>query len=726
MSAESEAAATNPYPGLRPFREDEEYLFFGREKQVDVMVDMLAATHFLAVAGSSGSGKSSMVNCGLRPSLHRGLMACAGTSWRMAQFRPGSNPLRAMAQALAADGVLYKDFQAADFSLAELTETSLRMSKLGLVDVYQQARLGDDVNLLLVVDQFEELFRYRKLGASPADPGSGLGEDATAFVNLLLEVREQVNCQIYVVLTMRSDFLGDCAQFFGLPEAINKGQFLLPRMSRSERRAAILGPARVGGADIEPVLMTRLTNDVGDNPDQLSILQHALNRTWARWEEKTGAVAPLQLPHYLDIGGMAHALNGHAEEAYNGLGSERKQQICEKIFKTLTDKGTDVRGIRRPTKLGTICALVEATEAEVIEVIDAFREPSRSFLMPPAGERLTAGTVIDISHESLMRVWDKLSVWGDEEAESARQYLRIADSAQLYAAGKAGLWRDPDLQVALDWRDRVKPNATWAAQYHAQFEPAMQFLEQSRLAVQQEALEKVREKAREALGLQQKAEALWEELRDTGKEHNNQWKFMRLSEIEGLWEDSLKLNPEGSKAVIQLASIRSLLVETGIATQDLNLASIYLQKLKSDPPASDLTVPQLSRELESAWAEADPALNIQVHRMRKWALAGCWLPVIWMAGYQIYAYVAKDGILDWLLATGQITIFLHFLIALLAVLTATGQSHRLVWVYTLSIFLVIFALFALNPVSFIIAGGLIHYVSKVKMQKLLLPKRTKS
>ena len=105
-------------------------------------------------------------------------------------------------------------------------------------------------------------------------------------MNLLLEVREQATCPISVVLTMRSDFLGDCAQFPGLAEAINAGQYLVPRLTRDERRAAISGPIGVGGAEIAPVLLTRLVNDVGDNPDQLSILQHALNRTWAHWQHR--------------------------------------------------------------------------------------------------------------------------------------------------------------------------------------------------------------------------------------------------------------------------------------------------------------------------------------------------------------------------------------------------------------------------------------------------------
>ena len=83
----SATASPNPFPGLRPFRDDEEHLFFGRENQVDAMVDKLAETRFLAVVGTSGSGKSSLVNCGLRPALRRGLMTRAGTAWRMAQFR---------------------------------------------------------------------------------------------------------------------------------------------------------------------------------------------------------------------------------------------------------------------------------------------------------------------------------------------------------------------------------------------------------------------------------------------------------------------------------------------------------------------------------------------------------------------------------------------------------------------------------------------------------------
>jgi WD40 repeat protein/energy-coupling factor transporter ATP-binding protein EcfA2 len=490
---------TNPFPGLRPFREDEEHLFFGRENQVDAMVDKLAETRFLAVVGTSGSGKSSLVNCGLRPALRQGLMARAGTAWRMAQFRPGNDPIGAMARELAQDGVLFREHAVADLPLAEIIETTLRMSRLGLIDACEQAGLGEGVNLLVVVDQLEELFRYRQLG------DQGMGEQAAAFVNLLLEVKERANCPIYVVLTMRSDFLGDCTQFPGLAEAINAGQYLVPRMTRDERRAAIERPVEVAGAEMSPVLLTRLVNDVGDNPDQLSILQHALNRTWARWQNEGGGKGPLDLSHYEAIGTMAHALDQHAEKAYAELGSARQQQICERLFKALTDK-TDPRGLRRPTTLATLCALADATTAEVTEVIDVFRRPSRSFLMPPVADALKVETVIDISHESLMRVWERLIKWADEEAASARSYRRLAEVAELHAVGNANLWRDPELQLALNWRDKNQPNETWASRYHPGFATALQFLMESSKARDAERAERQQQRQRELDAEHEKAE----------------------------------------------------------------------------------------------------------------------------------------------------------------------------------------------------------------------------
>jgi energy-coupling factor transporter ATP-binding protein EcfA2 len=617
MKTATASQQTNPFPGLRPFREDEEQLFFGRENQVDAMVNKLAGTHFLAVIGTSGSGKSSLVNCGLRPALRQGLMARAGTAWRMAQFRPGNDPIGAMARALAQDGVLFREHAAAGLTLAEIIETSLRMSRLGLIDIYEQAGLDTGVNLLVVVDQFEELFRYRQLEAAGRGSKQGISEQAAALVNLLLEVKEQATCPIYVVLTMRSDFLGECTQLTGLAEAINAGQYLVPRMTRDERRAAIEGPVRVGGAEITPVLLTRLVNDVGDNPDQLSILQHALNRTWARWQNQEGSKGPLDLPHYEAIGTMSHALDHHAERAYAELSGARQQQIGEKLFKALTDKATDPRGVRRPTTLGTLCALADATAAEVTDVIAVFRKPSRSFLMPPAGDMLTAETVIDISHESLMRVWQRLDKWADEEARSAQTYRRLADTAALHAAGEASLWRDPDLQLALDWDAKSQPNETWASRYHRGFAAAMRFLAESSEARAAERAEREQQRRRALEAEREKAEAQARYARRMRAAALSSGALAVVALVVGVMAYRAKQEAQEQATMAQTAQARFIanLARQHRAAGDSATAGLLALEALPDPAAGITRpyVPEVELQLDGAWHALRERLILNGH-----------------------------------------------------------------------------------------------------------------
>ncbi|KYC34624.1 hypothetical protein WA1_51500 [Scytonema hofmannii PCC 7110] len=473
----------NPFPGLRPFEVDEAHLFFGREGQADELLRRLGRNRLLAVVGTSGSGKSSLVRAGLLPSLYNGFMVQAGSSWRVAVFRPGDDPIGNLARALNHPKVFGTDSE--DAVSAIITETTLRRGALGLIEVVQQARMPSDDNLLVVVDQFEELFRFKQNALSKDSK-----DEAAAFVKLLLEATGQKVVPIYVVITMRSDFLGDCAQFRDLPEALNDSQYLVPRMTRDQRHIAIEGPCAVGGAKMTKRLVNRLLNDMGDNPDQLPILQHALMRTWDYWANNHQDGEALDLYHYEAIGSMAKALSQHGDEIYKGLPDVRCQKIAEKLFKCLTEKAFDGRGIRRPTKLQEICDVAEAESAEVINIVEQFRAPGCSFLMPPVGTRLNGNSVLDISHESLMRGWQQLEDWVESESQGSQIYRRLAETAILYREGRAGLWRDPELTIAMKWLEKNRPNAAWAKRYNPEFEQAMNFLKESTVARDREIAEK--------------------------------------------------------------------------------------------------------------------------------------------------------------------------------------------------------------------------------------------
>lgn len=495
MSAAARTAA-NPFPGLRPFETGEYRLFFGREGQSDALIERLERSRFLAVVGTSGSGKSSLVRAGLLPGLLGGMMAGAGAGWRVAVLRPGHDPFGNLASALAADGVLAE--AGAGLAPAEreaVIEATLRHGSLGLEDVLKQARLAGGEKLLVVVDQFEELFRFRAARAGAND------DDASAFVKLLLEAARRREAPLYVVLTMRSDFLGDCAQFQGLPEAINDGQYLIPRMTRDERRFAISGPVRVARARMSEPLVNRLLNDVGDNPDQLPILQHALMRTWDEWRDKSPAHAAahaagplIDVCCYEAIGGMADALSRHAEEAYAELPDDGARRLAELLFKALTERGPDNREIRRPTRLREICEIAGAGADEVAAVVEVFRRGGRSFLMPPAGVSLTPETVVDISHESLIRNWTRLQAWVRDEAEAARIYRRLAEAAAAHRAGEAGLLDDVTLAWVNRWRERYTPSRAWGVRYDPEFDGALAYFEESRAERGKERAERERQR----------------------------------------------------------------------------------------------------------------------------------------------------------------------------------------------------------------------------------------
>jgi len=468
-----------PFPGLRPFTMEECYLFFGREGQVDDILLKLSRHRSIAIMGYSGSGKSSLMFCGVLPVLYGGFVTQTGPFWNIVHSRPGNSPITNLTNSILDILIQAKRIEEEDKHIHRaIINSILRSGPQGLIEIARYIQQDTSENVFFLIDQFEELFRY----AEGADEDSI--NEATTYVNLVLAAIQQQDVPIYVALSMRSDFIGDCASYNGLSEMINASNYLVPQMTREQKRMAIEGPVTVSGGKITPRLLKKLLNDIGDHQDQLPILQHAMMRTWDYWVANHDPGEPLDLRHYNSIGKISQALSLHANEAFEELNS-RQKEIAEILFKALTEKSQD-QGMRRPVRVGLVCELADAQENEVIEVIENFRRPGRSFLMPGTSTSLSGETVIELSHESLMRIWTRLSVWVDEESESALMYKRVSDAAAMYQIGRTSLWRPPDLQLALNWQKKQRPTRVWAQRYDIAFERAIVFLDTSRITYEAE------------------------------------------------------------------------------------------------------------------------------------------------------------------------------------------------------------------------------------------------
>ncbi len=468
----------NPFVGLRPFESKEAVLFFGRRDQTKDLLSILHASRFVAVVGSSGCGKSSLIRAGLIPNLQAGFVAGSVDRWNIVTMKPGTSPLQNLATALL------NSFQAKP-QPAEVDALVGAINLYGVSAVtsfLDEQTKGVKTNFLLLVDQFEEIFRFaayddvdEKTDAAQNKLNQRMREtrreEAADLVSIMLDLVVQESVPVYVVMTMRSDFLGECDAFYGLPEAMNKSQYLVPRLTRQQRQASIENPVVLYGATISERLTDRVLNDMEDERDQLPIMQHALMRTWEKWQIKKEG--PLDLSHYNDAGTVADALSRDAEDALAGLSPE-ELTIAERMFQALTTADAKGRRLRRPTHLSELAAITGSRET-VLRLIERFRDNNRCFLMLSEDR----DPLVDISHESLIRQWGTLRNWVDEEVKSRELYLRLATDAVRHKAGEVPLWSDPALQLALNWWSKRTPTEAWGRRYHKEFKLTEAFLKAS-------------------------------------------------------------------------------------------------------------------------------------------------------------------------------------------------------------------------------------------------------
>jgi WD40 repeat protein len=481
MGSKSESFRFNPFPGLRPFAPEESDLFFGREMESNEVLQKLMKNRFITVIGASGTGKSSLIYCGVLPKVGE-IAASESSSWTMIIFRPGNDPFGNLAEAISekiTSGGMPK--VQTDNILLEM-----HLNEDGITSAFKKYLVKGTGKILMIIDQFEELFRYGKLGENGPK-----GTHAYEFVTKMVRAISQPESIIYTILTMRSDFIGECAHYQGLTQLINSSNYLVPHMDRENYRQAIEGPVKYAGASIDPKLVENVLDDIGDRTDQLPVLQHALMRTWTYWQELDEGQRPLSFTDYDAVGTMSDAMSRHANEAFEEL-DPRGREICEKLFKAITEKGADNKGIRHPLSVSTLKAIIQCTSEELFGVVEKFRVPSRSFLTPRQDVPLTDESIIDLSHESLMRLWNRLREWVDDEASSVQMYLRLSEASAMFQQGKTSLWRPPDLQLAINWRDQHKPTLAWAQRYDPAFERAMVYLRTSEQEFQEEEEGKIR------------------------------------------------------------------------------------------------------------------------------------------------------------------------------------------------------------------------------------------
>ncbi|MES2287124.1 MAG: hypothetical protein V4547_15640 [Bacteroidota bacterium] len=516
-----------PYPGLRPFNEEESIFFRGREEHIEKITSQLQEKKFVMLTGASGDGKSSIVYAGVIPNARAGFFKAKFNNWLIADFRPERSPLKNMAITLA-EKLGYTDIAYVEKELSFGFSSLINLYKKSPFyldyngQIWNSANEPDQkklkrkaANLFILVDQFEEFFtnseNYNNGKASV---------NAQAVINLLLETAKIALAEdlpIYIICTMRSDYVGQCAVFRGLPEYIGFSQFFVPRLKRKEVHQVIEEPATLSGNKISNRLIETLINEC-EGLDQLPILQHALNSIWKCHVQDNAA--EMDIIHYAKVGGidgklipedqkimfsdwynnqpeykqkfleggsLANVLNAHARELFESsvdycrkhigrdISREDAHRILKKIFTCLT-KINDSRAVRnRATILEVKQIIGEKVDNKLIEgLVNIFREPGNTLLKPYILSSFTGSNdlndedILDITHESLIRNWTELAEWTKQDHENVSVINDLKKQVERWeeqSRSKDYLLTIGSLTYFKNWYKTLNPNPYLIAKY---------------------------------------------------------------------------------------------------------------------------------------------------------------------------------------------------------------------------------------------------------------------
>jgi uncharacterized protein YjbI with pentapeptide repeats len=409
-SSHSVVTSICPYRGLQYFDctpEDAQY-FYGRQALTDQLIEQVRAGNFLAVLGASGSGKSSVVRAGLLYQLTLGRRLSGSDTWRIRIFQPGDHPLKSLARAFLDSGL--SDIERAS-QLAKAEELIAKKAE-GLRYLIDTA---DTKRVLLVVDQFEEAFTLCK--------------DITErqqFFECLLGALEKTGDKLCLVLTMRADFFGKCAEqeYNGLAQQIQQNLVTVTPMNSEELRQAIVEPAKQVSLQVEPELVNQIIADVEGSPGSLPLLQYTLTEICQQREDER-----LTLSTYTRLGGVKGTLQKRANQVYESLSTEEKL-AAKQIFLELTQLGEGTEDTRRRVfqrDLVTSQQSAALVEQVIQKLADAKLVVTSTLIEKGANSGKVA--VVDVAHEALIRHWSLLRKWLDENRDKLRQKRKIETAA---------------------------------------------------------------------------------------------------------------------------------------------------------------------------------------------------------------------------------------------------------------------------------------------------------
>lgn len=476
----SKSIEKNPYQGLRPFSYKDSRHFYGRDKSILDVLDLIASKPFSVIIGFSGSGKSSLVYAGVLRKIHKGYVSGANKGWQVAVTFPGRSPLENLYEA-----ILNTKWLQYYISNEILTTEEIRIGFKDIKSFMFKYPIPEGERLLIFIDQFEEIFTEKNIGLNYS-----LSERYLEFLNeITTSSTTQYDVPLYrinVIITIRADYISKLIYFKRLPSLFSNNIYFIPAIDDEGLKSAIEEPAKRYKKIFEPDLidlLVRKCNEIklfkrerdhilseSEEDDTLPLLQHLLMRLWNQFQQ----IDVFTVDHYLMVGPLQKALDKHLNEIYYFNLNGRQRTLTEFLFSVLSKRDNDnpKRIVRNPQRIDAIACMYEQINEpkldadelrkEFIDVVKQFFCKEVRVLKVRNREdhttlELTSDSMIDVMHESVFRNWDLCKDWIKKEVKKEDDLQELIlikeDDPERY-------WKYQKIEDFLN-REKYYTNTNW-------------------------------------------------------------------------------------------------------------------------------------------------------------------------------------------------------------------------------------------------------------------------
>jgi len=458
--------------GLKPYKEEDSDYFFGREQDKENLLTILQKNKFLTLTGGLGSGKSSLLKAGLIPRLKNGFVGQTGKDWSIAYFRPGISPLNNLAHALTFDDVLNVESKPNTTDYKNYLDTIKNSGSMGLVEIYKNSEIYNKRNLLVVIDQLEDLFKFSKQFDVNAS------DDDHLLMNLVHRSVSIKNSAVYFIICIQTPFLTKLTSYTKLQEIISQSQYAIQNIDSEGINEIIANSFYKHQIAFSFESMEYFKETINNEPSYLPNFQYLLKRMFEVYVidgKSEGKI--LDIDEIKSYGGIENVISMDLERIYKSNSNESQVQLS-RFFQTLVDYES----------LSNISKYMDASNSEVSKIIsnlkkefndlfDVFK-PIISGVNSLNKNVIGAKSIITLKYGRFIN-WERRNRWLKEENDSYEKFKLFLNDAIRKSNGEGGFLKTPALETAIAWRDHKNHDVNWASKYPLNFNETLKYINES-------------------------------------------------------------------------------------------------------------------------------------------------------------------------------------------------------------------------------------------------------